>query len=152
MEALFIHEMSEKHLDDVLRIEEADNTNPQSAQTFIKEIHDPTFINLIISNDSVLIGFCTSQIIGDELHIYSLSVDLQYRRQGFATKLLKQLIKNAKSLSADKATLEVRVNNVAAIELYKNLGFKQEAIREKYYQDNGEDASIMWLHNLEGVL
>ena len=41
-------------------------------------------------------------------------------------------------------TLEVRVNNIAAINLYKKLGFQEAGIRKGYYTDTGEDALIMW--------
>ena len=41
-------------------------------------------------------------------------------------------------------TLEVRQSNGAAIALYERFGFRSAGVRRRYYQDNGEDAIIMW--------
>ena len=41
-------------------------------------------------------------------------------------------------------TLEVRQSNTAAIALYQGFGFRTAGMRRRYYQDNGEDALIMW--------
>ncbi len=98
-----------------------------------------------------IISFVVGQIIGDELHIYSLNVDNVYRRQGIASALIRDLIIQSRSVSADKATLEVRVNNDGAIALYESFGFVNVGIRPNYYQDNGEDAVIMWLNDFGGI-
>ena len=41
-------------------------------------------------------------------------------------------------------TLEVRTGNEAAKRLYEKFGFKEAGLRKGYYEDNGEDAVIMW--------
>jgi ribosomal-protein-alanine N-acetyltransferase len=41
-------------------------------------------------------------------------------------------------------TLEVRRSNPAAIALYERHGFRAAGLRRRYYQDNGEDAVVMW--------
>jgi ribosomal-protein-alanine N-acetyltransferase len=138
-------EMSDHHLNGVLRLEQLANKRPQSAQQFLKEIHSPTYINLVGNiNSETVIGFCVGQVIGDELHIYSLVVDPEYRRLGYGKMLIEELIERSKSQGVIRATLEVRISNNVAISLYSNLGFKPAGVREKYYIDNGEDASIMW--------
>ena len=148
---LLIESMKEHHLDSVLKLEEQENTIPQSAAQFLKEIHSPTYINLVGILEGEIISFVVGQIIGDELHIYSLNVDNVYRRQGIASALIRDLIIQSRSVSADKATLEVRVNNDGAIALYESFGFVNEGIRPNYYQDNGEDAVIMWLNDFGGI-
>ena len=45
-------------------------------------------------------------------------------------------------------TLEVRASNKKAIHLYEKFGFKSLGLRRKYYQDNNEDALIMWSENI----
>ena len=45
-------------------------------------------------------------------------------------------------------TLEVRVSNEGAINLYESFGFKSLGVRKKYYQNNNEDALIMWSENI----
>ena len=48
-------------------------------------------------------------------------------------------------------SLEVRMSNVAAIELYKKTGFQTMAIRNSYYSNPVEDALVM-LRPLNGHL
>ena len=60
--------------------------------------------------------------------------------------MLRAQIALAASLGVERMTLEVRVSNDAAQGLYKKLGFRACGIRPKYYQDNNEDALIMWLN------
>ena len=49
-------------------------------------------------------------------------------------------------------TLEVRVSNRSAQELYARLGFRSAGVRPRYYMDNREDALIMWLDGIAGAL
>jgi ribosomal-protein-alanine N-acetyltransferase len=46
-------------------------------------------------------------------------------------------------LNARVMTLEVRLSNRSARDLYAKFGFKPVGVRPRYYSDNGEDALIM---------
>lgn len=108
-------------------------------------------INLVIKEGTEIAGSTSGQIIGDELHVYSLDIEEKYRRRGYAKKLFSEMLRVAKSKGAIKATLEVRDSNEGAIALYHSFGFLDEGIRAKYYHDDGTDAIIMWLHDLDGI-
>lgn len=151
-----IIDMHEHHLDDVVRIERDTSATPWSASVFLSEIDSPTHILLaaVVKNVSHpqienVIGFAGGQVVSDELHIHSLAVDETQRRNGVGTALISALIRAGKSHDARSATLEVRVSNIGAQDLYTSLGFISEGIRPKYYADNGEDANIMWLRSCE---
>jgi ribosomal-protein-alanine N-acetyltransferase len=58
--------------------------------------------------------------------------------------MLVGLMTSALGRKLERATLEVRVSNVAAISLYEKYGFKKAGCRKGYYQDNGEDGLILW--------
>ena len=153
-----ITQMSEHHLDDVVAIEVATSATPWSASIFLSEINSPTHILLVAVTDGEVhpntekvVGFTGGQIVGDELHIHSLATSQEFRRKLVGEKLVRALIDFAQTRDARSATLEVRVGNEAARRLYEKLGFKNEGLRSKYYVDNGEDASIMWLRNFEGI-
>ena len=47
--------------------------------------------------------------------------------------------------TGSRFTLEVRVSNIGAIAMYERFGFRSAGRRRRYYNDNGEDALIMWL-------
>lgn len=84
----------------------------------------------------------------EEAHITLLAVVPDYRRQGLGSLLLSTLLERAKARGLERATLEVRKSNQAAIALYQKFGFKIAGTRKKYYQDNQEDALILWLGHL----
>ena len=73
----------------------------------------------------------------------NVAVDPDRRREGIATALLTALIERMGDPDA-QLTLEVRQSNDGAIALYERFGFRSAGIRRRYYQDNGEDALIMW--------
>ncbi|MFP4007173.1 MAG: ribosomal protein S18-alanine N-acetyltransferase [Spirulinaceae cyanobacterium] len=81
----------------------------------------------------------------EEAHITLLAVAPAYRRQGLGSLLLSTLLQKAQARGLERATLEVRRSNQAAIALYQKFGFKIAGTRKKYYQDNQEDALILWL-------
>ena len=150
--------MSSHHLDDVLSIEFKCNPNPWTGSMFLAEMASPTHTLLVaivpkgdVAKRETVIGFAGGQIISDEFHIHSLAVDDQWRRNQVGKTLIEKLIAKAKEVDAKSATLEVRVSNSKAIGLYEMLGFNEEGVRPKYYADNGEDASIMWLRNLDHI-
>jgi ribosomal-protein-alanine N-acetyltransferase len=146
-------EMHEHHVDHVCRIENDTSAQPWSANIFLTEINNPTYILLVAqtADGSDVFGFTGGQLIADEFHIHSLAVDQNHRRCHIGTQLMEKLLICARDRAATSATLEVRVHNEAAKNLYHRIGFVEEAIRKNYYADNGEDASIMWLRSLEKV-
>ncbi|MBU7584702.1 MAG: ribosomal protein S18-alanine N-acetyltransferase [Nostoc sp. TH1S01] len=96
-----------------------------------------------------LLGMGCFWSIVDEAHITILAIHPQYHRQGLGQALLYALLKTACDRGLERATLEVRVSNVAAISLYEKFGFKIAGQRRRYYKDNGEDALILWLSELQ---
>lgn len=80
----------------------------------------------------------------DEGHITNVAVAPDYRRMHIGRAMLEALIEVTGQAGIERYTLEVRASNEPAIRLYEGLGFKSEGIRPGYYEDNGEDAVIMW--------
>ena len=75
----------------------------------------------------------------------NIAVDPGLRRKGIATALLSALLERIDDGSGSaQLTLEVRPTNRSAIALYERFGFRSAGTRPRYYQDNGEDALIMW--------
>jgi ribosomal-protein-alanine N-acetyltransferase len=76
-------------------------------------------------------------------HVMNVAVDLRCQRLGIASQLLAELYARVGDERA-RFTLEVRRSNAVAIHLYEREGFRAAGIRRRYYQDNGEDALVMW--------
>ena len=93
-------------------------------------------------------GFIGLWVIADEAHITNIAVRENYRRQGIGESLLISGINLAKELKASMVTLEVRVSNSEAQNLYYKYGFTQTGLRRGYYTDNKEDAAIMTVNNV----
>lgn len=79
----------------------------------------------------------------DEAHITTIAVRHSYRGQSIGELLLTGLIDHAYEMNARWVTLEVRVSNVVAQNLYRKYGFRQTGVRPRYYSDNHEDAYVM---------
>jgi ribosomal-protein-alanine N-acetyltransferase len=73
----------------------------------------------------------------------NLAVDLDHQRRGLASVLLGELYARVDDEQA-RFTLEVRRSNMVALHLYEREGFRAAGVRRRYYQDNGEDALVMW--------
>jgi ribosomal-protein-alanine N-acetyltransferase len=84
-------------------------------------------------------------LMGDEVHIVTLATHPRFRRRGLSERLLLQMVEQCAAQGAALVTLEVRVSNEAARQLYAKLGFVEVGLRRAYYHDNGEDALLMTL-------
>jgi ribosomal-protein-alanine N-acetyltransferase len=73
----------------------------------------------------------------------NVAVDTRHQRRGLASAMLAELYDRVNDDDA-RFTLEVRRSNTVAIHLYEREGFRAAGMRRRYYQDNGEDALVMW--------
>jgi len=95
------------------------------------------------SNADDIVGCAGMWLLADEAHITSIATAAGRRRQGIGEALLVALMELALQRRARVVTLEARVSNTAAQQLYEKYGFRREGIRKGYYLDNHEDAVIM---------
>lgn len=97
-----------------------------------------------------VLGYGGMQVLAGEAHITNVAVDPAYRRRGVATRLMVELLREARARDVESATLEVRIGNIAAQRLYAGLGFRPVGVRPKYY-GAGSDALVMWAHDIGGA-
>lgn len=98
-----------------------------------------------------LVGYAGLWLNVDEAHITTIAVAPEYRGRGIGELLLNGLIDQALELNTDMLTLEVRVSNIVAQQLYLKYGFRPSGTRARYYTDNGEDALIMWTDSMRSA-
>ena len=140
--ALDIRRLTYADLPQVIAIERRAFPTPWSLAMFVLELSKPGGECLAVRRDGELIGYVICSRYEDVWHIMNVAVDPSHLRRGIATALLDDLIGR---LGEDaRMTLEVRPSNHAAIALYERFGFLAAGTRRRYYQDNGEDALIMW--------
>jgi ribosomal-protein-alanine N-acetyltransferase len=98
----------------------------------------------VLRIDGRIAGYALFWHVTDEIHLLNVAVDPADRRRGYGRQLVDEVITYARAHDAAKVLLEVRVSNVAAIGLYRALGFEEINRRKRYY-DDGEDALEMML-------
>jgi len=140
---LEIRSLAYSDLPTVAAIERRAFPTPWSIAMFVLELSKPTGVCLAAVRGGTLTGYTICSRYDTVWHVMNIAVDPLVRRQGVASALLAELYERAGGLGA-QFTLEVRRSNQAAIDLYQRDGFRVAGLRRRYYQDNGEDALIMW--------
>ncbi len=90
-----------------------------------------------------IVGYLCLWIVFEELRLMNLAVEAGSRRRGVAKALVLHALSLARDRGAERAVLEVRASNDAARRLYEGLGFRQVALRARYYSNPIEDAVLM---------
>ena len=91
--------------------------------------------------DDISVAYLEYSLIYDRMELDNIKVIEEYRNQGIGTKLMAHLVSLAIEYRVENITLEVRVSNEIARNLYKKFGFREVALRKYYYGD--EDGILM---------
>ncbi len=148
-----IRRLSYPDLPQVIGIERRVFPTPWSMAMFVLEMSKQTGICLAAVREGRLVGYLICSRYETVWHVMNVAVDLTEQRRGLASALLAELYRRVDDDQA-RFTLEVRRSNSVAIHLYEREGFRAAGTRRRYYQDNGEDALVMWRTpaTLEGSL
>ncbi|MBI2860753.1 MAG: ribosomal protein S18-alanine N-acetyltransferase [Chloroflexi bacterium] len=95
------------------------------------------------SESEYAVGFAGIWLLADEAHITNIAVRKSYQRRGIGELLLISIVELAQQLNARIITLEVRVSNAPAQNLYRKYGCAEVGLRRGYYTDNREDGLLM---------
>lgn len=140
-----IRPMRIEDLKAVFAIELLSFSIPWSIQAFTAELRDNDYARYFCLVDvGQVIGYMGLWYILEEGHITNIALSPEYRGKGLGEFLIRSVMQNMRSTGMERMTLEVRVSNFAARNLYERLGFVTAGVRKGYYADNQEDALIMW--------
>ncbi len=150
IDTVLINRMTPEDVDGVIQIEQsAYGDHHWSRESFIGEIsNELARYYALHTPDGKLAGYAGCWHILEEAHITTIAISPEYRRRKYAEALLKRIIDDCYKEKIKYITLEVRVSNEPAINLYSKYGFSSFGTRKGYYQDNNEDALIMWTKNI----
>jgi ribosomal-protein-alanine N-acetyltransferase len=140
---LDIRRLTYADLPQIITIERRAFPTPWSLAMFVLELSKPAGVCLTALRGDEMLGYLICSRYDTVWHIMNVAVDPVHRREGIATAMLTDLLRRIDGRNA-RFTLEVRESNVGAIELYQRFGFRAAGRRRRYYQDNGEDAVVMW--------
>jgi ribosomal-protein-alanine N-acetyltransferase len=145
---LTIDAMRTADIEAVHEIERLSFSTPWPTYAFEQELRGNRLARYVVARAGTadgdrVVGFAGLWLMVDEGHITTFGVHPDWRRQGVGARLLLRLVDIALELRASRMTLEVRVGNHAAQELYRRFGFAIAGTRVRYYTDDGEDAFVM---------
>jgi ribosomal-protein-alanine N-acetyltransferase len=140
-----VRRLAYSDLPGVISIERRSFPAPWSMAMFVLELSKPSGIGLAAAAGDELLGYLVCSRYDQVWHLMNVAVAPERRRSGVATGMISRLLEEAGEGADLPITLEVRVSNRDAIAMYEGLGFRSAGVRPRYYQDNGEDALIMWL-------
>ena len=143
--------MRRRHLRSVLRIESKVYPVPWSMSLFLSEL-------ALRSTRAYYVAFVGRQVVGyaglmmtlDDGHVTTIAVDPAWHRHKVGTRLLLALTREALRRGATSLTLEVRLGNKPAQNLYRRFGFRPVGVRKNYYAETKEDALVMWAEDVAG--
>lgn len=104
----------------------------------------------VIEDVDGVVGYAGAWLVYDEGQITNIAIRPSARRQGFGAKLTSALIEECFKRGMHEIFLEVRISNLSALSLYRQLGFTVKGMRKNYYSEPKEDAYIMSLIKEEG--
>ncbi len=148
--AVHIAPMRRRHLRGVVRIEAQVYPRPWSHSLFVSEIALRASRSYVVARvGREVVGYAGLMMSLTDGHVTTIAVDPQWHRHGIGTRLLLTLAYEAIDRGALAMTLEVRLSNQGAQEMYKRFGFTAVGVRKGYYADTGEDALIMWAYEVD---
>ena len=141
--------MRRRHLRAVLRIESSVYPRPWSLGLFNSELSMKGSRSYRVAKvGSAVVGYGGLMHVAGEGHVTTLAVDPSWHRCQIGTRLLLALASTARGWGCTGLTLEVRMGNGPAQELYRRFGFVPAGVRRRYYEDV-EDAIVMWCNDLD---
>jgi ribosomal-protein-alanine N-acetyltransferase len=141
--------MRRRHLRSVVRIEGQVYPRPWTHSLFVSELAlRSTRAYYVARVGREVVGYAGLMMSLTDGHVTTLAVDPAWHRHHVGTRLLLALAREAVERDATALTLEVRLSNKGAQELYKRFGFTAVGVRKGYYADTGEDALVMWAYDV----
>ncbi|MCA1707489.1 MAG: ribosomal protein S18-alanine N-acetyltransferase [Actinobacteria bacterium] len=142
--SLEIQRMRRRHLRRVLSIESAVYPRPWSGSLFLSEMSQKSTRSYVVAKlNGDVVGYCGMMFTGPESHVTNIAVDPRVHGHKVGTRLLLTQINTALAQGAETVSLEVRVTNQAAQNMYAKFGFVEVGRRKGYYIETNEDALVM---------
>lgn len=136
--------MLKDDLDAVAELEQLSFSIPWSYENLEQGLSNGLDQYLVWEENGMAAGYINFRILAGEGEIERVAVHPLLRGRGFGRKLMEAMVEYASGQGVRDITLDVRVNNQTAINLYESCGFVKEAVRKDYYRQPTEDAFIMW--------
>ncbi len=146
---LTVEPLRRRHLSTVRAIDAKVYPRPWSLALYLQELNrTDSRVYSVVRSGRTVVGYGGLMIVGTDGHVTSVAVDPDFHGRGVATRALLSICRGGILKGCTALTLEVRSSNERAQALYGRFGFFEAGIRKNYYSDVGEDAIIMWAHDV----
>ena len=146
--ATYLEPMQLADIEAVLAIEQQSFSMPWTDAMFRSELQNERTSHMLVARvaqaDGRIVGYLGYRVVLDEMHVVLVAVAPAWRQRGIARQMMCQAMDQARAAGCTRATLEVRVSNTPAQQLYYGLRFAPVGTRPKYYVRPTEDALILW--------
>lgn len=142
MAGLKLRPMTVGDIDVVAQLERKIYPQPWSEDAFFEELSRQNRTYYVVEEDEGIVGYGGVFLVEEDAHIATVAVTEECRGRGIGTRLMLALVEAALEAGAQNLTLEVRLDNYAARNIYQRFGFGPIGIRKDYYRDG--DALVMW--------
>ncbi len=129
-------------LREISSIHKSSFENGWNTEDFKKFIENKGHI-ITARNNNEIIGFVLFRIASDESEILTIAVLKEFRKQGVGSDLLKNTINYIKNNGVKNLFLEVREDDISAVNFYIKNGAKEVSRRKNYYVRNGKNVNAI---------
>lgn len=139
-------EVRETVMEDAAAIAEMEHqifSDAWSEKSVLDTMNQKNAVCLTAEKAGRIIGYVLSYTAADEAEIARIAVAEEFRRQGTARALLRELENVCSSKGVKKLLLDVRESNREARAFYTDMGFQEDGIRRRFYENPQEDGILM---------
>ena len=142
----FVRAIREEDVPQIHAIEKLCFAMPWSEESILHDVKENVVASWLVLDDGEgrVLAYAGMWFVLDEAHICNVAVHPDCRRLGYGRRIFEALMQLAQDNSMAMMTLEVRRSNLPAQSLYHACGFQDVGYRKRYYEDNREDALIMY--------
>ena len=139
---MIVRDLQESDLDEVVKIEESIYKDKWTRDAYLQDLANDIAYNYVLEHDGVILGYYGFWVMFDNVDITKVSIREELQGKGLANILMEDMLTRVSNMDVETITLEVRVSNKRAINLYSKYGFTSISVRKNYYEGI-EDALIM---------
>jgi [ribosomal protein S18]-alanine N-acetyltransferase len=145
--------LERRHLRTVMTIDAQVYPEPWSRRLWLVELERSHRIYLAAETgrgrSRSLVGYAGAMLSGEDLHVMTIVAAPTAQQRGVGSRLMAELVTRGVAAGASALTLEVRASNEPAKALYRRFGLAPAGVRRGYYEPDGEDALVMWVHDID---
>ena len=138
-----IQKLNVNDIDAIYEVEKASFKKPWEKSVIEGTVKQKSYCFFGVFNDDEICGYSSLTIVAGECYVNRIAVKNEHRKKGYASELFSAMIDYCIEKNAEFISLEVRVSNTPAINLYKKFGLEAVGERRNFYDDPVENAAIM---------